>query len=67
MAFTKILAKSDGDLLFAFDNTIATFVEISLLNFAGGISAVIPSIFSGRTILPFFDKSKRIFLILSRY
>ena len=45
-----------GDFLFNFDKTIATFVEMSLLNFGGGISAVIPSSFSGKIKSPFLDK-----------
>ena len=64
---TKLFAKSIGDFLFTFDKTIATFVDISLLNFSGGTSEVIPSRFSGKIKSPFFDKSKRIFFILSRY
>ena len=49
------------------DKTIATLVEISLLNFEGGISAVIPSNLSGKIKLPFLDKSNKIFFILSKY
>ena len=62
-----MLARSVGDLLFNLDRTIATFVEISQLNFAGGISAVIPSSLSGKIKLPFFDRSDKISLIFSKY
>ena len=57
----KILASSKGDLLFIFDNTIATLVEISLSNFEGGVSAVIPSRDSGKIKSPFLDRSNIIF------
>ena len=33
-------AKTNGDFLFNFERTIATFVEISQSNFVGGISAL---------------------------
>ena len=53
IGFANNLANSNGDLLFNFDKNIATFVEMSLLNFTGGISAVIPSSLSGKTNSPF--------------
>ena len=62
-----MLAKSVGDFLFTLDKTIATLVEISLLNFEGGISAVIPSSLSGKIKSPFLDKSNIIFFNLSKY
>ena len=65
--FANISANSKGGFLFIFDKTIATFVEMSQLNFSGGISVFIPSKLSGKIILPFFDKSKIIFFILSKY
>ena len=40
-------AISNGDLLLALDKTKATFVDISQLNFSGGISTFIPVKFSG--------------------
>ena len=46
----KILAKSKGDLLFILERTIATFVDMSQLNFSGGISALIPSKDEGKII-----------------
>ena len=57
IALAKVAAKSVGVLLFAFDKTIATFVEISLLNFEGGTSVVMPSKLSGKINSPLFDKS----------
>ena len=62
-----LLPKISQHLLFNLDRTIATFVEISQLNFAGGISAVIPSSLSGKIKLPFFDRSDKISLIFSKY
>ena len=59
--------RSIGDFLFAFDSTIATLVEISQSNFAGGISAFIPSKLSGKIISLFFDKELNTSLILSKY
>ena len=67
MASTKTGAKSVGDFLFILDKTIATLVEISLLNFEGGISTVIASNLSGKIKLLFLDKSNRILFILSKY
>ena len=63
----KISANSIGVFLLIFDKTIATLVEISQLNFSGGISALIPSNLSGKIISPCLDKSKRIFFKLSKY
>ena len=40
-------ARSSGDFLFIFERTIATLVEISQSNLAGGISALIPFNVSG--------------------
>lgn len=44
-------ASSIGGLLLILDKTIATFVEMSQLNFCGGISAFIPLKLSGTIIL----------------
>ena len=44
-------ASSMGDLLLILDKTIATLVEMSQLNFGGGISAFIPLKLSGTVIL----------------
>ena len=41
---------SKGDFLFIFDNTIATFVDMSQLKFTGGMSTLIPSKFLGSSI-----------------
>ena len=60
-------AKSIGDFLFNFESTIATLVEISQSNFAGGISALIPLNVSGISNLPCLSRSVKIDLILSRY
>ena len=60
-------AKSNGDLLLGLERTIATLVDISQLNFSGGISTFIPDKFSGSSNIlfsfAFFINSK----ILSRY
>jgi len=63
----KISAISLGVFLFIFAKYIATFVEISLSNLTGGISAVIPSKFWGKIILFCLDKSVRMSFILIRY
>ena len=63
----KTLARSMGDFLFNLDKTIATFVEMSLSNFEGGISAVIPSSVSGKIKTLFLERSNRVFFILSKY
>ena len=60
-------ARSNGDFLFNFERTIATFVEISLSNLAGGISEFIPFKVSGIISSPFLLRSTIIDLILSRY
>ena len=65
--FEIIFPRSIGDFWLAFDNTIATLVDISQSNFAGGISALIPSNFSGNIISSFLDKTSKTFLILSKY
>ena len=67
IASVKIAARSVGDFLFILDKTIATLVEISLSNFEGGISVVIPSNFSGKIKSPFLARSNKIFFILSEY
>ena len=43
------LASSIGGFLLILDKTIATFVEMSPLNFAGGISTLIPDKLSGNS------------------
>ena len=63
----KIDARSDGDLLLILERTMATLVEISLSNFEGGISAVIPLSESGRIKSPFEESVERISFILSKY
>ena len=63
----KIDARSNGDLLLILERTIATLVEISLSNFEGGISAVIPLSESGRIKSPFEESVERISFILSKY
>ena len=63
----KIEAKSDGDLLLILERTIATLVEISLSNFEGGISAVIPLSESGNVKSPLEDRVDKISFILSKY
>ena len=67
MSFDNNLAISIGDLLLGFDKTIATLVEISELNFAGGISTLIEFKFSGKFIIPFLFAVLIILIILSRY
>ena len=63
----KIEARSDGDLLLILERTMATLVEISLSNFEGGISAVIPLSVSGRIKSPFEESVERISFILSKH
>ena len=63
----KIEARSDGDLLLILERTMATLVEISLSNFEGGISAVIPFSESGKIKSPFEESVERISFILSKY
>ena len=58
---------SNGDLLLILERTIATLVEISLSNFEGGISAVIPLSESGKIKSPFKESVERISFILSKY
>ena len=59
-------ARSNGDFLFIFDSTIATLVEISQSNLAGGISALIPLNVSGIISSPCLFKSTIVDLILSK-
>ena len=60
-------ANSIGEVLFSFDKTIATLVEISQSNFGGGISALIPLKLSGTISWFFLLSSTIIELILSKY
>ena len=55
----RIFAKSFGVFLFIFDKTIATFVDISLLNLDGGISTLIPLSLLGNLIGHHFFDSNR--------
>src|SRR6056300_1537984 len=59
-------ARSNGDFLFIFERTIATLVEISQSNLAGGISALIPFNVSGIISSSFFCKSTIVDFILSK-
>ena len=55
------------DLLLIFDKTIATFVEISELNFSGGSSVFMPASELGNINSLLDAKSSRINLIFSKY
>ena len=60
------LASSSGDFLLILDKTIATFVEISPVNFAGGISTLIPDKLSGNSNKLFLWADLIIFSIFNK-